>query len=364
MADNTIRTSAPGKILWLGGYSILEQGNTAFVQSVDARVHAEIRESGHIQINLPQFGVKTVAEWKNSTLALKNDAPEANFAKNAIAASLEYLETQSIAVRPFALSTQSDAAFNVGAGKSGLGSSAAATAAMVHGILLHHGVNDLKITHHCAQAAHSRAQGKIGSGFDVAAACFGPIEYQRFSPEFVEGFPKTASAAWDEFVRPLALPPTFHVAFATFPKQSESTVSMIKTVRAWQKDHESEYGALMRKLNGENVNAIAHLEQFGEEGKKEDLEAFQKDFEAGRALTRDLGEKSGAPIEPPDLKALIDQSLENGALVCKSPGAGGKDALAALCLSAKDAATLKAFWEKSGLSVLDVRGGNRGLQTA
>ncbi|MDP2717991.1 MAG: hypothetical protein Q8P02_04575, partial [Candidatus Micrarchaeota archaeon] len=215
--------------------------------------------------------------------------------------------------------------------------------------------------HHCAQVAHSRAQGKIGSGFDVAAACFGSIEYRRFSPEHIEQFPKSADRKWDDFVRPLQVPENLHLAFATFPKESASTVSMVKTVKAWKKDHASEYAAITRELNEANVNALAHLEQYGLQGKREDLDAFRKHLEAGRAGTRELGQKSGAPIEPPELRTLIDQSLENGAFVCKSPGAGGRDALAALCLTKKDAEKLRVFWKTQGLLPLDVAGDHQGI---
>jgi phosphomevalonate kinase len=80
--------------------------------------------------------------------------------------------------------------------KTGLGSSAALTASLV-GALLHHfgAVNlarccrasvalaastDIKLCHNAAQLAHLAAQGKVGSGFDVAAACWGSIRYCRF----------------------------------------------------------------------------------------------------------------------------------------------------------------------------------------
>jgi phosphomevalonate kinase len=82
--------------------------------------------------------------------------------------------------------------------KTGLGSSAAMTSAVV-GALLHYlqivrlpcsdekfshdsGKEDLDLVHAISQAAHSLAQGKIGSGFDVSAAVFGSQRYVRFSP--------------------------------------------------------------------------------------------------------------------------------------------------------------------------------------
>ena len=43
--------------------------------------------------------------------------------------------------------------------------------------------NTKELIHNVAQFAHSKAQGKVGSGFDVSAAIFGSQIYNRFSPE-------------------------------------------------------------------------------------------------------------------------------------------------------------------------------------
>lgn len=39
--------------------------------------------------------------------------------------------------------------------------------------------------HRIAQYAHCRAQGKVGSGFDVSAAIFGSHVYRRFTPSLL-----------------------------------------------------------------------------------------------------------------------------------------------------------------------------------
>ncbi|MBI2445912.1 hypothetical protein HYV43_05990 [Candidatus Micrarchaeota archaeon] len=387
--NTAIRVSAPGRVGLIGGYSILEKGNVSYSFTVDARVHCEITPAGidgKIRIRAPQFGLDTFASWKKNTdastketpkkdqqkitspkpttgqLILENDVPAAVFAKAAAQTVLEYFEYRKMKMRPFTLETRSDSAFTQGGGKSGLGSSAAATVAMVHALLLHHGVNDSKITHHCAQVAHSKAQGKVGSGYDVAASVFGSQEYERYSPERVDGFPKSAEKPWDYFIRPLEVPGFFHLALATFPQESTSTVSMTRLTGAWKKAHPKPYAELMHDLNDANVDAIAYLEQLHTEKTEENLGLFKDFFESGRALTRQLGEQSGAPIEPADVRELIYQSLQNGAFVCKSPGAGGKDNLVALCLTEKDAEKVKAFWKRKGLEPLDVKIQNQGVR--
>lgn len=86
--------------------------------------------------------------------------------------------------------------------KTGLGSSAAMTTAVVAGLLHYLRVvdlsftslkfseqrnvsTDLDIVHIIAQSAHCIAQGKVGSGFDVSAAVYGSQRYVRFSPEIL-----------------------------------------------------------------------------------------------------------------------------------------------------------------------------------
>jgi phosphomevalonate kinase len=78
--------------------------------------------------------------------------------------------------------------------KTGMGSSAALTTSLVGGLLgwfkviqldakSDKYVEDRRVLHNLAQLAHAVAQGKIGSGFDVAAAVYGTQTYKRFSPE-------------------------------------------------------------------------------------------------------------------------------------------------------------------------------------
>lgn len=84
--------------------------------------------------------------------------------------------------------------------KTGLGSSAAMTTAVVAALLHYLGVvnlallsdqnqvkdtTDLDVVHMIAQTAHCIAQGKVGSGFDVSSAVYGSHRYVRFSPEVI-----------------------------------------------------------------------------------------------------------------------------------------------------------------------------------
>ena len=55
-----------------------------------------------------------------------------------------------------------------------------------------------KRIHNLAQAAHCAAQGKVGSGFDVAAAVYGSCLYRRFTPAILESVGDASSEGFGE----------------------------------------------------------------------------------------------------------------------------------------------------------------------
>ena len=90
--------------------------------------------------------------------------------------------------------------------KTGLGSSATLTTSLIGCLLRYFFVpsvppcrRPLSLLHNLSQISHCLSQGKIGSGFDVAAAVHGSIAYRRFSPEPLSSFfsasPLSASRA-------------------------------------------------------------------------------------------------------------------------------------------------------------------------
>ena len=97
--------------------------------------------------------------------------------------------------------------------KTGMGSSAALTTSLVGGLLGWFKViqldatsdnvrfaEDRRILHNLAQLAHAVAQGKIGSGFDVAAAVYGSQTYKRFSPEVILSITQLISQSLSQLV--------------------------------------------------------------------------------------------------------------------------------------------------------------------
>jgi phosphomevalonate kinase len=138
--------------------------------------------------------------------------------------------------------------------KTGLGSSAALVTSLVSGLLLHFGLADLDSSAsrdemHClAQAAHCLAQGKVGSGFDVASAVYGTHVYRRFSPAALEPLFDGSSASvldviradtWDTEQRAFRLPRGLRLLLADVDAGTD-TPSFVGKVLQWRKNKPEE----------------------------------------------------------------------------------------------------------------------------
>lgn len=233
--------------------------------------------------------------------------------------------------------------------KTGLGSSAALVTALTAALLTHFlprevfdvdSADGRRVLHNLAQAAHCAAQGKVGSGFDVAAAVYGSCRYRRFSPALLEGLPEPGaagfapalvelvarSAAWDTEIATDAvrLPPGLAVRMCDVDCGSQ-TVGMVKQVLAWRAAAPDDARALWDALQADN-EALAAALAAG------DVDKLPTALAAVRARVRAMGAASAVPIEPETQTALLDAltATVDGVLGGVVPGAGGFDALALL----------------------------------
>ncbi|TVY41764.1 putative phosphomevalonate kinase, partial [Lachnellula occidentalis] len=235
--------SAPGKVLLAGGYLVLDRAYTGLVFGLSARIHVLVHdidtssgvELSEIVVQSPQFleatwnygyhqngddgGVNvTQLQGNRNTPSSRNP-----FVETALLYALTYISTilpKSLSIRPARITILADndyyshassapppppkdgshhhfTSFNVrlqDAHKTGLGSSAALVTAFTGALLSHYlpstsfsltSASGRSRLHNLAQAAHCAAQGKVGSGFDVAAAVFGTCVYRRFSPSIL-----------------------------------------------------------------------------------------------------------------------------------------------------------------------------------
>ncbi|KAJ7953388.1 Phosphomevalonate kinase [Quillaja saponaria] len=273
--------------------------------------------------------------------------------------------------------------------KTGLGSSAAMTTAVVAALLHYLGVvrlssavdnqekkntEDLDVVHMIAQTAHCIAQGKVGSGFDVSSAVYGSQRYVRFSPQVISSAQVAAKGAllpevitdilkgkWDHERTDFSLPPLMNLLLGEPGTGGSSTPSMVGAVKKWQKTDPQKSLDTWKKLSEANVELESQLnllsrfaeeqwdaykcvinscsrltsdkwiEQASDSSKEAVIKALLGARDAMLSIRdhmRLMGEAAGVPIEPESQTQLLDTTMDlEGVLLGGVPGAGGFDAI-------------------------------------
>ncbi|KAL6578720.1 hypothetical protein OROMI_008936 [Orobanche minor] len=306
--------------------------------------------------------------------------------------------------------------------KTGLGSSAAMTTAVVAALLHYLGVVSLPsensplqgnqvqldVVHIIAQTAHCIAQGKVGSGFDVSSAVYGSQRYIRFSPEVlssaqdaVEGISiekvisDVLEANWDHERTKFSLPPMMTLVLGEPGTGGSSTPSMVGAVKKWQKSEPQSSLEMWNKLSEANSALEMHLNKLSQLAEtnydayriavdKCSMHMSEKQWTEGavepnqtevvkallgardamlsiRCNMRKMGEAAGIPIEPESQTRLLDTTMNTeGVLLAGVPGAGGFDAVFAVTLGNSSSNVINV-WSSLDVLALLVREDPRGV---
>lgn len=418
--------SAPGKVFLAGGYLVLDRAYTALVFGLSARIHIVVNdidtssgvELSEIVVQSPQFrdatwnyGYYLSAEDGGVEVTQLQGSPSAAISRNpfvetALTYALTYISSvlPKQRIKPTSVTILADndyysqpsttsstgarfTDFGVrlqDAHKTGLGSSAALVTAFTGAILTHYlpdslfslsSASGLTRLHNLAQISHCAAQGKVGSGFDIATAVYGTCVYRRFSPSILSSLGEPKSPGFSKRVRDLVedtgsqkWDTEIEKGRATIPKGmalvmcdvdcGSETVGMVKKVLEWRKQDPAGSKILMDDLQSCNSRLASVLSS----GKTEELEGA---FAAIRAHIRDMGTRSGVPIEPPEQTELLDAVTKNvkGVAGGVVPGAGGYDAIVLLVKDDKETTEeIEAFlakWSKekgSNVKLLATKG--------
>lgn len=377
---------APGKAMMAGGYLVLDPAYKAYVTALSSRMHARIAiRDGEpsIRVTSPQFG----GEW-TYTIDFSGDvatATEVHGRKNpflhaTVQTVLNYVQPTSLSTYDITLfsdpgyHTQEATTPRTSANgnrtflyhlrpidqvpKTGMGLSAGmvavVSAALLCAILGKLAAELQDVVHNVAQIAHCDAQGKIGSGFDVAAAVYGSIIYRRFAPTTIDHLlGRTPSAALSRAVREVvdsqweclhtqcSIPPGVRLVMGDVNGGSE-TPKLVSKVLAWRKADPAS-ADLYARLNAANEGFIAALAAL-HELLEENPDKYREQVRAGtafgplsdaigaiRSSLQELTARSGADVEPPVQTALLDECARlPGCLGGVVPGAGGYDAVSLL----------------------------------
>ena len=305
---DTRRARAPGKLVWLGEYAVLD-GAPAVVAAVNRYAFAERGAS--------RSGWQVTA----SNLSLTRGWPDVVAPDDPLALALSLLDVLAEAGlidrdTGYDVVLDSSELF-VDGGKTGLGSSAAILTALCR--LLAPQLDAARAFRFIDQA-HRRAQSGLGSGVDVAAALKGGVHvFQRAAPAVTPAMTN------------LAPPPDLHWC-AVYTGTSTSTARYLARIRQWQARASWEATAYRDAMQ---ATAVAGAEALASGDAVEFCAAAGRYGEVLYAF----GRAAGVDIMSEVHSRLAAAARKVGA-VYKSSGAGGGDMGVAF---ATEAAALARF---------------------
>lgn len=336
-----IVASAPGKLVLLGEYAVLE-GAPALVLAVDRRAQATLTASDDDTWHVvsPTLDLEASLRVAANGIAWTAD-PSPQLAWLAtLFARLPWLQ-DSPACR---VELASDHFHLDHAGtriKLGLGSSAALTVALLGALHALAGKPAPSLAE-CVDC-HRVIQHGRGSGIDVAASLKGGLSRFQIDPGQV---PRA---------EPLALPDGLHWR-CVFSGKPASTESMLATVADWHERNPEGYGRRMHELatiSSRGVDAVAHS----------DAATFLSSLHAYAHTLAGLGEASGADIASPEHRKLEAIAADCGC-VYKSCGAGGGDVGITFAVDDLRLREFEARVLRAGFPVIGLETDPRGLAIA
>ncbi len=304
-----IRATAPGKMILLGEYAVLE-GAPALVCAVNRRASVRIypEKGSEFSVHSPslQTGVQPFILTPDRKVRFDPNlnpiiSNKLHFFSDIFESVIESLNGER--ALPFIrIELETNAFYSLELHrKLGFGSSSALTTALTKALaeVSETALTDSEIFS-LALKAHRAAQGKRGSGIDIAACTYGGVlEYT------LETVPKTISP-WAEL--PLAV---------VWSGTSASTSKMVQRVSVLKQQNPALYKKLIERLTLVSQEGItAYREQ------RTDL--FLSSVHGFYTALKELGEKSNTSIISGLHQQLAEMAAQNG-VVYKPSGAGGGD---------------------------------------
>lgn len=334
----TITASAPGKLMLLGEYAVLE-GATALVAAVDRRATVRITpvEYDEIRVHAPDLGLDAVGhlaegghvQWDTDDAAAERlhlvthviegaldaedhgETPAATSNAGATPPGHEnivIIEKPDADRRPhgFSATLATTAFFDAHGAKLGLGSSAALTVALAGALraLIGRPRPDLPRL----VAIHRAMQGGRGSGADIAASLLGGIvAYHGGNGPSPTGQPIAV---------PVGLPAGVRWC-CVFTGRSTSTAESLAVLSAWRRDHLARYR--------EHLDGLAAIAEAGvSAAHTADAGALLAAFEAYGARLDELGRAAELDIVGTEHREIRNAAARCG-VIYKPSGAGGGD---------------------------------------
>ena len=296
-----ILASAPGKLVLLGEYAVLE-GAPALVLAVDRRACVTLApaKGDAWEIVSPTLQLQARLQLRGGDAKWIDKAP----VELAWIATLLARFPQAQRLQPCRIALDSEAFFldHEGArAKLGLGSSAALTVALLGALHAH--ANLPPPTLDAAIEAHRAIQHGRGSGIDVAASLIGGLSRFQLDSDAVR-------------TEPTKLPEGLHWR-CVYSGRPASTGAMLAAVAAWRERESTAFAQHTHELatiSSRGIDAVI----------ANDAAAFLSSFhDYATALAR-FGDAAGVDIASREHQAIAAIAADCGC-VYKSCGAGGGD---------------------------------------
>lgn len=318
--NNSITTSAPGKLLVMGDHAVV-YGYPCIVTAINERMYATVSivDSTTLSIDAPDVGVSGYLK----SLSDLGDGTEPKgvrfieFAvKNFIA---KYAVSDGISIV-----TRSEFSSTLG-----FGSSSACIVSVLYALFCLYERTDNKALFELAYKTVHDVQG-AGSGFDVASAMFGGTLYYSKLGQIIE---------------PVGLQIPLIVGYSG---TKADTTEMIQSVAKKQKENSQKVERIFSAIGTLVDDAKIKIEE-GEWDRVGTLMKFNQEY------LRDLG------VSTEKLETLIKAVSESGAYGSKLSGAGGGDCMIALVSEGSRDAVIASIKSAGGV-VIPVVTGEEGMR--
>lgn len=326
-----ITVLAPGKMMLAGEYSVLHPQGLALAVAIDATIEVKLMPHPKWQIERPELGIR----WTEDLAEKPSDA--LHFMYHALLES----RADSTSAKLLARDTHT---LGSGAEKRGIGGSASISVATCAALALHRNENstlDLNNVFREAIAAHSRAQNKEGSGYDIATIVHGGLVH------FHQGNPPTIETS--------SFPENLHIICA-YSGQPASTQRFLEKFNNRKKDSAEKMNRQLAQLSAP-VKRLSRI-LISSENKDEKL-LFEIVSSAHRRVL-EWDNAHGFGIFTPEILALLTSAHKAG-VAAKIAGAGGGDSVYAISNDPQKLAQLETHWKDMGFLVYVPSLTNRGV---
>lgn len=310
-----IKTSAPGKMILLGEYAVLEDA-PALVCAVNkfAVVTMEPLPGMEFRFSAPSLGLVDLPFVVTPKGHVRFDPSLAPGKLKRLSLFSGIFEYAYAHIKPqknhgWFIDINTDDFYSQALHtKFGFGSSAALCSALVAAMAKAFGQNsDAGALFRLALNAHHFAQGKIGSGIDIAASYFGGyLIYQRVFPDDPpDKLPQKIGACDGLHFKPV------------FTGRSASTRTLVRGVNQLKEHSPEIYIGIMNQLKQISLQGSLHFKEHNTTDFLDDVVLFYQ-------ALKELGDRSGMPIISESHQKIFDIARAEG-VAYKPSGAGSGD---------------------------------------